>query len=122
MSKARKILGTEDAWENGELGEDLRHAKLADPAVQKEVQEALAMQMISIRLPRSVIEVFKAIASIEGVGYQPLMREALCRFAECEAKRLVVEIAAQKEREAAEQEQAEQAEGPDPEPETRKAA
>ena len=52
------------------------------------------MQMISIRLPKSVIDDFKVIAQLEGLGYQPLMRTALVRFAECEAKRVMREYAA----------------------------
>lgn len=105
MSKAKKILGTEDAWETGKLGNDIEHAELASPEITQAVAETLAMQMISIRLPRTVIDTFKAIAEIEGIGYQPLMREALCRFAEGEAKRIVQDVAAKKRKDAARQEQ-----------------
>ena len=45
--------------------------------------------MISIRLSKSLIEDFKNIASIHGLGYQPLMRQALERFADGEKRMLL---------------------------------
>jgi predicted DNA binding CopG/RHH family protein len=93
MARTKKP-GTAEAWERGELGETLESAKVVSQAREAEIEEAAGLQMISIRLPKSVIEDFKAIARIEGVGYQPLMRTALIRFAECEAKRVVREYAA----------------------------
>ena len=96
MTKAKKP-GTAEAWENGELGENASSAKLASAETSQAINDALGLQMISIRLPKSVIEDFKVIAQIEGVGYQPLMRIALTRFAECEAKRVMREYAAQRE-------------------------
>lgn len=94
MTKADKIRGTEEAWEkDGQLGNDAAYAAVASPEQQKAVEDTLAMQMISIRLPKSVIEVFKALAELEGVGYQPLMREALMRFADGEARRVLMEVA-----------------------------
>lgn len=67
------------------------------------------MQMISIRLPKSVTEDFKAIAPLEGIGYQPLMREALIRFANGEAKRIMRELAVQQKREKEELKQSQAA-------------
>jgi hypothetical protein len=37
--------------------------------------------MISIRLPVQLIEQLKVIAQHSGIGYQPLMRDVLSRFA-----------------------------------------
>lgn len=93
MAKTKKP-GTTEAWESGVLGETLDTAKLVTEERAAEIQEAAGLQMISIRLPKSVIEDFKVIAQIEGVGYQPLMRIALMRYAECEAKRVMREYAA----------------------------
>lgn len=96
MSKAKKP-GTAEAWDNGELGENANSAKVASADSTQAINDALGLQMISIRLPKSVIEDFKVIAQIEGVGYQPLMRTALVRFAECESKRVMREYAAKLE-------------------------
>ena len=112
MSKAKKILGSDDAWENGTLGNDIEHAAVASKEMHQRVEDALAMQMISIRLPKSVIEDFKNIAAIEGIGYQPLMREALIRYAECESKRIVRDLAATRTRKTAEERVEAQSESP----------
>lgn len=98
MSKAEKIPGTIDAWEDGTLGDSMEHAEVASPGMHQAVEDALAMQMISIRLPKSVIEAFKALATLEGIGYQPMMREVLMRFADSEAKRVLIEVAASQKR------------------------
>ena len=92
MTKTKKP-STIEAWERGDLGESLDSARIVSPEREAEIQEAAGLKMISIRLPESVIDDFKAIAQIEGVGYQPLMRIALMRFAECETKRVVREYA-----------------------------
>lgn len=93
MANAKKP-GTVEAWESGELGESLESAKVVSREITQAIQDAAGMQLISIRLPKSVIDDFKVIAQIEGVGYQPLMREALTHFAECESKRVMREYAA----------------------------
>ncbi|GAB2531181.1 hypothetical protein [Simplicispira piscis] len=92
MAKPKKP-GTDNAWESGELGENMESAKVVSSETERAIQDALGMQLISIRLPKSVIEDFKVIAQIEGIGYQPLMREALIRYAECESKRIMREYA-----------------------------
>jgi hypothetical protein len=43
-------------------------------------------------LQKSLIEDFKAIASLNGIGYQPLMRQILKRFVDCEKKRIIKEF------------------------------
>lgn len=96
MTKAKKA-GSVEAWVSGELGENAISARVASQETTQAINDALGLQMISIRLPKSVIEDFKVIAQIEGVGYQPLMRTALVRFAECEAKRVMREYATQRE-------------------------
>lgn len=55
----------------------------------EEIDEALGLQAISIRLPKAVIDTYKMLAKMHGCGYQPLMRDALCRFAEGEMKQLL---------------------------------
>lgn len=97
MTKPAKIQAADDAWENGALGEDFAHASPATDNIENQIDEALELQLISIRLQKSLIEDFKAIASLSGVIYQPLMRQVLTRFADCEKKRILREMASQME-------------------------
>ena len=69
-----------DAWESGELGRDLAHARRVPPELEAEVDRALAMKLISMRLPVPMIEALKAIAHHHGIGYQPMVRDLLGRF------------------------------------------
>lgn len=105
MTQAAKIPGTEEAWDNGTLGEDEHYVAVAPKDLQDSVNQSLGMQAISIRLPKDLLEQYKAIAQYHKMGYQPLMREALTRFATSEMKRIVIEVS--NERDQARHEQGE---------------
>lgn len=89
MTKKTSIKGTAEAWETGALGRSDAHARKASQDVANQIDEALGLQAISIRLPKTTIEAYKNLAEIHGVGYQPLMRDAICRWAEAEMKSLL---------------------------------
>ena len=91
MTKPEKIPASDEAWEDGQLGNDFGHAEVLKEDIEVQINEALELQSISIRLQKSLIEDFKAIADLNGIGYQPLMRQVLNRFADCEKKRILRE-------------------------------
>ena len=80
--------GTEDAWDTEALGADDAHVKVA-PNRQKEIDEALDLHLISIRLQKGLLDNLKALAQLNGIGYQPLVRQVLHRFVECEMKNML---------------------------------
>ena len=84
-----KIAGTDEAWESRKLGADAAHVKPVSPEYTQQIEESLGLQMISIRMDKGLINSFKAIGAFHGVGYQPLMRDALKRFAEHELRNIV---------------------------------
>lgn len=91
--KTKKIAGTDEAWDSGILGSDANHAQRLENPDETAIDTALELQPISIRLQKSLIEDFKLIAQLHGLGYQPLMRQVLARFADCEKKRILREVA-----------------------------
>ena len=94
-----KIEGTCEAWEDGSLGRETGHAVKISKEKENEIEEALGMKMISIRLPADLIRAFKDISEFRGIsGYQPLMRDALKRFAESEMKMILTELVEEKRR------------------------
>ncbi len=101
MTKSQKVKGTEEAWESRELGADEQFVQVADDISIDDLEESLKLQMISIRLQKSLLEDLKLIAKLHGVGYQPLMKQVLKRFADAEKKRLLNEIAAKQAEEKA---------------------
>ena len=90
MAKS-KIEGSAQAWETGRLGRNVKHAMRAPPEIEAAFDPPLGMQMISIRLPKDLIDDFRKLAEIRGVGYQPLMREALRQFVSAEHRRIVTD-------------------------------
>jgi hypothetical protein len=88
------IPDTEEAWDSGTLGREEAFAAVApDGEIDANINDHLDLQPISIRLEKSLIEDFKLIAKMNGLGYQPLMRQILKRFADCEKKRILREVA-----------------------------
>jgi hypothetical protein len=90
------IPASDEAWDERLLGADEAFVKVAEEELEGDIDESAGLQMISIRLQKPLIEDFKLIASLSGLGYQTLMRQVLHRFADCEKKRLLREFAAEK--------------------------
>ena len=83
-----KIPGTEEAWESGQLGADEEHVKVA-PTQEQQLDAALDLHPISIRLQRGLLDNLKAIAQLNGIGYQPLIRQVLTRFVDGEIRSML---------------------------------
>jgi len=92
---AKKISGTPEAWEDGFLGREEEFVRVSKNVDDAALHEAAGLQPISIRLQKSLIDDFKMIAEINGIGYQPLIRQVLKRFADAEKKQILRERAAQ---------------------------
>jgi hypothetical protein len=90
MSQAAKIPSSDEAWDSGELGREKKHAKKVrlDQSQSAKQDEGLDLQLISIRMPRMLIDDLKKIAKLNNMGYQPLARQALTRFVTSELKRI----------------------------------
>ena len=91
---AKKIVGTPEAWEDGSLGQDEEFVRVSKDVDDAALNDAAGLQPISIRLQKSLIEDFKMIAEINGIGYQPLIRQVLKRFADSEKRRILREKSA----------------------------
>ncbi len=90
-NQKKKSSNTPEAWESGELGRDAKFARTVDPRIGNQIDDALGLQMISIRLEKDLIESFKLLGTKYDMGYQPLMREALKRFIDGEFKMIASE-------------------------------
>ena len=97
MNDADKLTSDSEAWDNGALGQDEQFAVRTSQETENAVDGALGLQMISVRLQKSLIEDLKFIAKINEVGYQPLIRDVLCRFAKSEKKNIMMEILERKQ-------------------------
>ena len=85
QSRIDQILADADDWgPNSELGNSEEHVEAASEIARAEVDAALGMRMISIRLGRILLRDLKAIAEFHGIGYQPMIRDLLGRFVRSE--------------------------------------
>ncbi|HEA54269.1 hypothetical protein LCGC14_1009770 [marine sediment metagenome] len=92
---SKKTVGTSEAWEEGDLGQNEEFVRVSKNVDDTALNEAAGLQPISIRLQKSLIEDFKMIAEINGIGYQPLIRQVLKRFADSEKRRILREKSAE---------------------------
>ncbi|MEZ4534416.1 MAG: hypothetical protein R3D26_05300 [Cyanobacteriota/Melainabacteria group bacterium] len=67
-------------WDSRELGASPESVRVVSEAEASEIDDVMELQLISIRLQKQLIEDLKLIAKQEGIGYQPLIRQALTRF------------------------------------------
>lgn len=99
-----------DAWDTGELGRDEKFVKRSTAENEDSVEAALDLQLISIRLQKELLEQLKFIAKFHGIGYQPMIRDVLCRWSrteilniasqmqqQIEARQVIDDAAAQKQ-------------------------
>lgn len=68
-------------WDRKELGASAEHVRKSSKEREEEVDEKLGLKMISIRLQAELIEKMKTLAERDGIGYQPLIRQVLNRYA-----------------------------------------
>lgn len=99
-----KIESTSEAWDSGALGQEEEFVKKAD-FDEAAFNETLELQMISIRLQKSLIEDLKAFAKIHEIGYQPLIKIILQRWVDGELKTLGSQIMKERLQELEEQKQ-----------------
>ena len=75
------------------VGMDEAHVSVAPAEISVGIDDALDLQPISIRLQRDLVENLKALAKLNGLGYQPLIRQVLTRWVDCELKHMLREQA-----------------------------
>jgi hypothetical protein len=75
-------------WEEHDA--DLEAACVQAPKGEaEEVQRVLGLQMVSMRLQPELVNNLKQIAAYYGIGYQPMIRDLLNRFAHSEIKQIL---------------------------------
>lgn len=99
-----RIEASADDWgPNGKYGND--EATTRGGKEDDGLNDRLGLHPISIRFPKELVRDLKAIAHINDMGYQPLIREVLKRFVDNE-KRAILADAARRRKEQAEKQRA----------------
>lgn len=97
MDKKKKaeldaLTADHESWDSHVATEE--HTAFVSDDEDKEIDDSLGLQSISIRLNKSLIEQYKELAKLEGVGYQPLMRQVLTDYAKQNEHKLVALLSA----------------------------
>jgi hypothetical protein len=82
MNQNNKILGTQEAWESGQLGADEKYVRTASVMVNEELDTMLGLEVVTIRMEKHVVDAFRLLAIKKRVHYQSLIRYALQRYFE----------------------------------------
>lgn len=69
-----------ELWESGQLGASEEHVSPVSKKKTKEIQDALGLQPVTVRLQKELVEQLKVMAKKEGLGYQPFVRQILTRY------------------------------------------
>lgn len=77
----------DDAWENRELGSTETFVRKVSQEEEKLLDEKLGLQIISIRLQKSLINDLKDLAGEDGLGYQPYIRQILTQYVRNEKRK-----------------------------------
>jgi len=91
MARARKSAIAEDHWETGELGRDETFVRRSPAVTEPIVDDALDLQLISIRLQKQLLRELKLVARYRRIGYQPLIRDVLGRWVRVEMRAIAEE-------------------------------
>lgn len=86
-----KILGSAENWESGKLGMSEDHAVQVSTEETAAIERAAGMKLVSIRLPVVLVSNLKEIAKYYGIGYQPMVRDLMERFARSEIRTILEE-------------------------------
>jgi predicted DNA binding CopG/RHH family protein len=92
MGRSKKTDASDEAWDSGQLGRNAEFVRVSAGLDESKIDQAIGLTPVSIRLQQSLIEDFKVIAKFNGIGYQPLMRQVLTRFAEAEKKSILRDL------------------------------
>ena len=80
-AEVKEFEADTELWETGRLGASGKHAKPVSDEQDQALDDALGLQLISIRIQKSLIEQLRALAKFEGMGYQTFMRQILTHYA-----------------------------------------
>ena len=91
MTKKPKAKEPETVNTDNDLFEGFVENSVMSDLTIDQVSDSLGLKTISIRMQPDLLEELKMIASLRGLGYQPLIKQQLRRFVDAELKQLLRE-------------------------------
>lgn len=69
----------DDKWDDRELGASEKFVRRTSKEREKNLDDNLGLQSISIRLQKNLLDDLKELSEADGMGYQPYVRQVLMR-------------------------------------------
>jgi len=101
--KAEQFDQDNELWESRKLGASPDHVQRSSPEQEKAFDEATGLQLLTFRIQTSTVEKLKQLAKLEGIGYQPFMRQILVKYVRENEHRIEQVLMAKEASERAEQ-------------------
>lgn len=83
MDKAKldELSADHERWDNRELGASERHTRILSDEDEKFIDDGLGLQLVSIRLNKTLIEQLQGLSKLEDFGCEALIRQVLTKYA-----------------------------------------
>jgi predicted DNA binding CopG/RHH family protein len=78
--KANQFDAENELWETRQLGASSEHAVRTSAEADKALDDAIGLQLLTFRIQKPVVDKLRRLATLEGIGYQPLMRQVLTKY------------------------------------------
>ena len=87
MNDMHNENSSDNAWDNREVGASESCVRKASTDHEKAIDDKLDLQIISIRLQKTLIDDLKELAGEDGLGYQPYIRHVLTQHVRNEKRK-----------------------------------
>jgi hypothetical protein len=78
--KAARFDADNELWETRKLGASPEHARVVSGKGDKALDESMGLQLLTFRIQKPIVDQLRQLAKLEGIGYQPLMRQVLVKY------------------------------------------
>lgn len=82
-------MTTEHQTNYDDVGIEEQYIAVAPESITTGIDDSLGLHPISIRLQKDLLDNLKELAKLNGLGYQPLIRQVLTRWVDCELKAML---------------------------------
>ncbi|MBU6455458.1 MAG: hypothetical protein KGS72_27045 [Cyanobacteria bacterium REEB67] len=78
-----KIKDDSELWESGQLGASPEHMQPAPAELEKEIDDAMNVEAVTIRLDKALVADLKNLAKDDELAFQAFLRKVLTGYRDC---------------------------------------
>jgi len=101
--KATRFDADNKLWETRQLGASPEHAVRVSEEEDRALDDGMNLQLLTFRIQKPIVDQLRQLAKLEGIGYQPLMRQVLTKYVRDNEHRLAQHLTPHEASQRAEQ-------------------